>query len=146
MRLALEKMLAPATAAEPPDWRLNISVVFTSVEATMAALRRAAEMATQLGARITIVVPQVVPLPLPLSSPPVLLDFSERRFHTIASESPVETSVRLYLCRDARETLGNVLAPRSLIVVGSRKRWWPTHEKRLARWLRKRGHEVVVTE
>ena len=99
-----------------------------------------------MGARITIVVPQVVPYPLPLTSPPVLLDFNERRFHVIASESPVETRVRLYLCRDRGRRSGNVLAPRSLVVVGGRKRWWPTREKRLARWLRRAGHEVIFTE
>ena len=152
MRLALEKTLAPATTlpatieTELADSRLNICVVFTSVEATLAALRRAGDMAKLLGARITIVVPQVVPLPLPLTSPPVLLDFNERRFHVIASQSPVETSVRLYLCRDEWETLGNVLAPRSLVVIGSRRRWWPTRAKRLARWLQKAGHEVIVAE
>ena len=42
----------------------------------------------------------MVPYPLPLTSPPVLLDFSERQFRVLASQSPVETIVRIYLCRD----------------------------------------------
>ena len=64
----------------------------------------------------------------------------------IASDSRVETRVSIYLCRDLLEILQSVLKPHSLVVVGSRKRWWPTREKRLARKLRALGHQVVVTE
>jgi len=152
MLLALEKRLAPDSRspetpeAAPAESRLNISVLFTSVEATLAALRQAGDLASRLGARITIVVPQLVPFPLPLTCPPVLLDFNERRFRVIASQSPVETSVRLYLCRDQWDALGIALKPRSLVVVGSRRRWWPTAERRLAGRLRRAGHEVILTE
>jgi hypothetical protein len=76
----------------------------------------------------------------------MLIDFSERRFQQIAEESPVETTVQIYLCRDRTETLKSVLAPCSLVVVGGPKRWWPTREKTLARQLRRAGHEVVFTE
>lgn len=150
MAPALERFLSPLTrlpdrpAADPTESRLNISVVFTSVEATLRALREAGALANRLGARITLIVPQVVPYPLPLTSPPVLLDWNERRFRVIASESPVETAVNLYLCRDRMEILRMALKPGSLVVVGGRKRrWWPTSEERLARTLRRAGHEVV---
>ena len=152
MALAFERMLIPAVRQpSPPVERhegaqLNVTVVFTSVTATVHALRQAGALATRLGAHITLVVPQVVPYPLPLSSPPVLLDFNERRFSVIAAECPVETTVRLYLCRDPQETLQSVLQPHSLIVIGGRKHWWPTREKRLARMLRRAGHEVILEE
>jgi hypothetical protein len=152
MSLVLEKLLVPAAgspnrpAGEASESRLEISVVFTSVEYTIAALKKAAALANRLSARITLMVPQIVPYPLPLTSPPVLLDFSERRFRVIAAESPVETSVRLYLCRDRWETLNVVLKPRSVVVLGGRKTWWPTQEKTLARRLRRAGHEVIFAE
>ncbi len=76
----------------------------------------------------------------------MLTEFNERRFRVIASESPVETVVCLYLCRDRCETLARVLAPRSLVVVGGRKGWWPTKEKRLALRLSHAGHEVIFEE
>ena len=103
-------------------------------------------MASSLSARVTLLVPQVVPYPLPLETPPVLVDFSERRFRLIACQSPVETRVRIFLCRDRFEILNSVLSPRSLVVVGGRRRWWPTAERRLARKLRGAGHEVIFTE
>jgi hypothetical protein len=151
--LALEKLVLPAikeprrAEAVETDQRLNIAVIFTSVESTMAALRKAGTLATSLGARITLLAPQVVPLPLPLESPPVLLEWNEKRFRDIASQSPVETTVRLYLCRDSVETLKGALPPKSLVVIGGPKRCWPfNREKRLAKSLRRAGHEVIFTE
>jgi hypothetical protein len=152
MLFAIEKVLVPAAAhpkqpaAIEADRRLNISVVFTSVEATLAALKEAGALARSLSARITVVVPQVVPFPLPLETPPVLLDFNERRFRQIAAQSPVETAVQIYLCRDGVATLMKVLTPSSLVVIGGRRRWWPTRERSLVRRLRKAGHEVVYKE
>jgi len=153
MSLAFEKVLAPwqgypsPPVSEEPAPGLNIAVVFTSVAPTLAALKKAGALASGLGGRITLLVPQVVPYPLPLTSPPVLLDWNERRFRVVARESHVETRVVLYLCRDRLETLTAVLTLHSLVVVGGRKRWWwPTSEERLARELRRAGHEVIFTE
>jgi hypothetical protein len=152
MALALEKIIAPVTGVPARPFReetgskLDISVVFTAVDATLAALKEAGNLAGSLGARITLIVPQIVPYPLPLTSPPVLVDFNERRLRVIASNCRVETRVSIYLCRNSLETLQSVLKPHSLVVVGSRKRWWPTADKRLARKLRRLGHRVIVTE
>ena len=152
MSLALEKTLAPAPARpeNPPsgetNHRLEVFVVFTSVDLTLHALQQAGVLAERLESRIMLVVPQVVPYPLPLASPPVLLDFNERRFSVLASQSPVETTVCIFLCRDRWEALQLALKPRSLVVIGGRKGWWLRPEKRLARQLRRAGHEVVLVE
>ena len=129
-----------------PESRLNVSVLFTSVEATTAALRTAGALATRLGGHITLLVPEVVPYHLPLNKPAVLHDWNERRFRVLAAESPVETTVRFYFCRDRDETLASVLKPHSLVVLGGKKHWWPTSESRLAKRLRRLGHEVILTE
>src|ERR1700685_3621814 len=148
MALALERMIAPVTGVPAPrfteetDSKLDISVVFTSVDATLTALKEAASLANSLGGRITLIVPQIVPYPLPLTTPPVLVDFNERRLRVIASQCRVETRVSIYLCGDPLDILQSVLKPHSLVVVGSRKRWWPTAEKRLAKKLRRFGHQV----
>jgi hypothetical protein len=144
MTLALQKLLDPA--AGESESRLNLDVVFTSVEPTLAALKTAGALARRLNARITLVVPQIVPYPLLLKTPPVLIEFNERRFRIIASQCPVAVTVRIYLCRDTAETLAGVLKPDSVVVLGGRRRWWPTAEKRLARKLRRVGHKVIFTE
>jgi len=152
MSLAIERSLRPATGhpALPigveADQQLNIAVVFTSVDPTLAALKEAGNLANSLGARITLVVPQVVPFPLPLETPPVLLEFNENRFRVMASESPVETGVQVYLCRDRFETLAAVLKPGSIVLIGGRKRWWPTKDEALAQQLRRAGYEVLFKE
>ena len=152
MAPAIEKILKSATGhpARPTgveaDQQLNIAVVFTSVESTLAALKEAGNLASSLGARIKLVVPRVVPHPLPLETPPVLVDFNENRFRVMASESPVETSVQIYLCRDRFETLTGALKPGSIVVLGGKKRWWPTKDEVLARRLRRAGYEVLFKE
>jgi len=152
MALELERMISPVTGVparpftEETDSKLDISVVFTSVDATLAALKEAGNLASALGGRITMLAPQIVPYPLPLTSPPVRVDFNERRLRVIASNCRVETRVSIYLCRDPLETLQAVLKPHSLVIVGSRKSWWPSAEKRLARKLRHLGNQVVVIE
>ena len=150
--LVFEKVLFPGigeskpAAGNVPGPSLQVIVVFTSVDATIAALRRAGSLPGCLTTFITLVVAQEVPYPLPLNSPPVLLEFNERRFRTIAGASPAETTVQLYLCRDRWEALKAVLKVRSLIVVGGRRSWLPTAEKRLVRKLRRAGHDVIFME
>jgi len=152
MSLAIEKLLAPRTGhptrpvREETDQKLNIAVVFTSVESTLSAMKEAGRLANSLGARITLMVPQVVPYPLPLETPPVLVEFNEHRFQVIASECLVETGVQIYLCRDRLEMLLATLSPNSLVVVGGRKKWWPTSERLIARRLRQAGHKVIFVE
>jgi hypothetical protein len=133
-------------AGEDAESRLNIVVVFTKVDSTLAALRKAGSLANSLGARITLVVPEVVSYQLPLNQPPVMHDWNRRRFRVLAENSPVETSVRFYLCRDRDETLAKMLKPHSLVVIGTKRRWWPTSEGRLAKKLQKAGLEIILVE
>jgi hypothetical protein len=152
MALVFEKPLGPwpleprAPDAKPLESSLSIAVVFTSVEGTLAALRKAGDLARNLNASIHVIVPQIVPYPLPLTSPPILLDFSERRFRIIAGEATVQTTVRIHLCRDRLDMLKAELPPGSIVVLGTRKTWWPNADRRLALKLRRTGHEVIVAE
>jgi hypothetical protein len=137
--------------ASPPgtnesDRELEITVIFTSAEATVAAIDRAGALLNGLNGRISLVAAQSVPYPLPLERPPVLLDFNKRRLIEIASESPVKTTVHLYLCRWRMETLASVLKPGSVVVIGGRKRWWLTWERSLARKLECSGFPVIFLE
>lgn len=151
MSLVYKRLMVPATRRSEPGAGkgrsdLAVAVVFTSVDATVEALRTAGALANRLNARIDLLVPQIVPYHLPISSPPVLLDFTEKRFRVMASESPVETTVHIYLCRDRLEALIQVLRPNSLVVIGDGKSWWRTAENRMAKQLRRAGHEVIMVE
>jgi hypothetical protein len=110
------------------DRRFELSVVFTSFDATIVALKMAAALASGLTARIALVVPQVVPYPLPLENPQVVLEFTQKRLGEVVSDIPVETTIRHYLCRDRLVTLSAVLKPGSIVVIGARKKWLPTRK------------------
>ena len=121
-----------------------LTVIFTSPAPTLAALRAARRLMREHGAPVRLVVMLPVPYPLPLASPPVPLEFTERRVRGFVSQSPVATKVELYLCRDRREALRDFLKPGSLVVLGSERHWWGGgRERKLARWLQADGHSVV---
>ena len=123
----------------------GVTVLFTSPKPTLAALRTARRLTRDDGAPVRLLVLLPVPYPLPLSSPPVPLKFTERRIRQLALKASVETKVELFLCRDRREALRQFLKPRSLVVVGGQWRWWwRGPEQRLAQWLQEHGHSVVL--
>ncbi len=130
-------------AADTPGRRLEVVVLHTTTPGTLHALGTAAGLANGLGARIRLLVPQVVGYPLPLNAPPVPAEFTERRFRTIAAGAAIETRIDLRLCRDRWETLKSALGVQSLVVLGGRRRWWPTSETWLAARLRRLGHRVI---
>ena len=137
--------------ASPPgtnesEGKLEIAVIFTSADATVAAIDRAGALLRGLNGHISLVAAQSVPYPLPLERPPVLLHFNKQRLIDIAGESPVDPTVHLYLCRWRSETLASALRPGTVVVIGGRKRWWPTWEKSLARKLRRAGFTVIFLE
>lgn len=136
--------IGPAPAGVTGDRRLEVNVLCTSAPATVKAMEKAVEFARGLNARLHLLAAQQVCYAVPLEASPIAMEFQEARFRKIAQASGVEARVDIFLCRDAKQTFSRNLRPHSLVVLGSPKRWWPTREERLARHLRRSGHEVVV--
>jgi hypothetical protein len=128
------------------DRKLDLQVIFTDLPKTAAALATARTMARDLRARITLIVAQVVPYPLPLAAPPVPVVFTERVLESLGNQGDVDdTAVEIYLCRDRNEAIRRALPPDSVVIVGARKRrWWPCWERQLTGLLRHDGRRVVV--
>ena len=129
-----------------PKVRPSVYVVFTSIDWTLKALEKARELAKPLDANIVVVAAQVIPFPLPLDRPPVPMEFIVKRFEERSNEFPERTRVIAYLCRNPLEALKHILHRNSPVVIGIRKRWWPTHEKKLAQKLRSAGYPVSLVE
>jgi hypothetical protein len=142
----------PPFAQHLPDGsegRLEVNVIFTNPQATAAALECAVSLAQDLGAVIRLRAGIMVPFPLPLDQPPVSTAFTERMLSDLVSRLDAdgfERTVDLYVCRDWRETLLQILHPDSPVVIGSSGRWWPTAENRLVKALRSKGHRVIVAD
>lgn len=144
MKLAVH-VSAPVSAPEVLNPDLEVNLVFTQVPGAVKSLDVACGLAQGLGARVTVHVAQVIPYPLELKAPQVQVHFAEQQLLAMAGEQPVETNIRIYLCRDLTETIRQVLKPDSVVIVGGRKRWWPTREHRLAKALRRDGHRVILS-
>jgi len=138
------------TGEHPPPgednrWEKAI-VLFTTHVGTVAALKTASRLRANPGARPKVLVLYEVPYTLPLDKRALPEGFLEDQLRALRRDFPEEISVQIHLCRLARQGVREVLPPHSLIVMGGRKRWWPTAEQWLARRLRKDGHEVVFAE
>ena len=135
--------LVEGTSAEP----LEVNVIFTELEATAAALKAAESFARELGARICLRAGLVVPVQLPLDQPLVSVEFLEKALRDLVNRSvagELERTIHLYICRDWMDTLSEVLKPDSVVMIGARKRWWPTSTSRLARAFRANHGRVIV--
>jgi hypothetical protein len=129
-----------------PAGQLEVNVIFTEPEETLAALKTAGELAANLRARIRLVAPQAVPFSFPLTSPPIAVEFTRKLLLELACQGlqgPIEITAHLYLCRDKLDTLAQILRPKSLVVIGG-KHWWRTDAGYFARMLRSVGHHVIV--
>ncbi|HEY3132828.1 MAG TPA: hypothetical protein VGL91_25475 [Acidobacteriota bacterium] len=141
--LGYSSSLASAAPTAGPDAGLEVNVIFTTTEGTLAALKAAARLTTYLNARIRLIMLQAVPHRLPLERPPVSIEFTVQRICDLASAAGVESDALLVLCRDERRTLIEFLKSKSLVLLGGRKLLWPTREQRLAGLLKQHGHDVI---
>jgi hypothetical protein len=125
---------------------LEVFVIFTDAPGALSALQLAEGLAHKLEAQIRLLMPYEVPYPLPLTKPPVPVEFLEGQLRDLAGKTELEVTAHIYLCRDKKRTLECILGLDSLIVVGGKKRWWPTPGQKLAQSLQKGGHHVIFAE
>jgi hypothetical protein len=143
---ALSPVFSAPPTTEATCSRRAVTVIFTSVESTLAALKKGATLASRLGSHVTLLVPEVVPYPQPLTTSLAQQDLSEKRFGELLKDSSVDATVQIFLCRDQLEAVNALPNPGSIVVVGGPKRWWATDEKHLADMLCGAGHEVIFEE
>ena len=125
--------------------RFRIHVLFTTFEDTRIALQRATELASGLDAEVFLIVTPIVPFPLPLDQPPTSVDFARQQIGLLADSVDRDIEGAVYLCRDPDRLLARVLPPHAVIFIGAHGNWPFTKSRRLARTLRRRGHQVITT-
>ena|SRR5690242_4902485 len=125
---------------------LHVCVPFTTSVLTRAALNAAAALTRNLGARLTLMSVLIVPFPLPLERPAVSLNFVEHELQVVARDVELELDARVVIARDRPSAFLRAVSPGSLVVLATKKRWWPTRQLKLARLLARAGHSVALLE
>jgi len=130
---------------EPPprQSRCRVYIVFTDLKGSAAALEVAAELTANLEIDLAMVAVQTVPFVLPLSDPPVSLDFKMCQLRDLIKSTGLQVQATIYLCRDDTETLLRILPPAALVVMGMKKSRLPSRAKYLAGVLERHSHQVL---
>jgi hypothetical protein len=140
----------PASSAEGNgNHGMEVIVIHTNDRGTQSALKTAGGLAYDLGARIKLIALQGVHWSLPLTRPSVPVRWTEQRLFDLvcAAASPqLDTDIHVYLCRHKQKALLNVLHPKSLVVIGHKKTWWPSQATRMAAMLERAGHRVIYAD
>jgi hypothetical protein len=135
--------LAQHTPSESP---LDLVVPYTSPAPTARALAAAAELARGFEAAVTLMAVYVLPYPSPLECQDGIRKRLEAELTAVARTSPVPVRVQLVFARDRADAYIGLLQRHSLVVIGTKDRWWRTREERLARRLTAGGHSVAVVK
>jgi hypothetical protein len=126
---------------------LSLTVIHTTADGTLAALKAAASLAKNLDERLGLIMTEVVPFRLPLEQPRRSVEFLKQLQEGLVAQAGLKSKeilVQICVCRDTREALGRLLPTPSLVVLGGRRNWWPSREQRLETFLSRLGHQVVL--
>jgi hypothetical protein len=125
---------------------LPVCVPYTTSDLTRAALTAAVGLTRNLGARVSLVAVLIVPFPLPLDRPAVSSRLVEHELQAVARDIELELDAHVVIARDREEAFHRAISPGSLVVLATKKRWWPTPQAKLARLLACAGHSVALLE
>ena len=147
LRDSAQLPLAEIQARECP---LELVVPYTNAALAARALAAATELARGFEAAVTLMAVHVLPYPSPLECQEGIRKRLEAELTAVARTSPVSIRVKLVFARDRADAYLGLLRRRlelrrqSMVVIGTKDRWWPTREERLARKLTVAGHSVAI--
>jgi hypothetical protein len=131
------------------DSRFHLTVIATTREGTLAALKTAATLSKSIGAPITLAMIEVLRLNLPLDLPRFMIEFFEQRAFALISDAGIrdqEVTVQIWFCRDRKKGLRQALSSQTLAVVGGTRHWFRRDEQRLEAWLCRQGYPAIFAD
>ena len=141
-RLSFPARPAPAQHDDP----VCFVIPYTHPSITREALAAAASLTGGLSARVLVAAVHVVPFPADLHFPELVRIHLEARLAELAAESPVAVEPVVVLARSEEEGIACIAPRGATVIIGARKRLWPTRERRLALRLKRSGHSVAVLD
>jgi hypothetical protein len=122
----------------------EVTVIFTTPDATIAALRVVATLGRSWNAPIRLIAQQPPTYAVPQDGPPVRNPVESPAFHArLTGEINARVDVLVCVTRRVADLARALLRRGSLVVIGGRHSWWPTRPERLRRTLEAQGHIVV---
>ena len=118
---------------------LQVFVPYTCPELTKAALAQAATLTRNLGAHITL-------FAVHLEKQGAAVGSLEKMLAGMAQSAGARADVRIDFAGDPGLGCTQTLPPHSLVVMATKKRWWPTAQMKLAQALARAGHSVALLE
>ncbi len=139
----------PSEAETPADSMpkvADISVIYTTADETLAALRAAEELARPLKRLVRLIDFRVVQVGAPVEAPTGRSPIATNGLLDRLQAEGIDVQAEVYVCRDVRCAIPRVFTTHSLVVLGGRHRWWPTRTERLRQILERRGHFVLLVD
>jgi hypothetical protein len=136
----------PLAEVDRPEHPFELVVPYTDPAPTARALAAATELARGFEAAVTLMAVYVLPYPSPLECQEGIRQRLEAELTAVARTSPVRIRVKLVFARNREDAYLGLLTRQSLVVIGTKDRWWRTPEERLARRLTAGGHSVAVVK
>ena len=138
---------APRRYVTAPVRITELNVIFTTLRGTLVAMRAAAALSRVSGATVRLIDPRPVHVPLraagyALAAAPDT-SVEEREREQVIATAGVPVEVQVYVCGHPSNATRAALRPRSLVILGGRRSWWPTPLERLRRMLESQGHAVL---
>ena len=128
-------------ACEDP---LDLVVLHADPKLTAHAVSAALKLANGFAAEITLLAVHVVPYPAPLECQEGVRQCLEEELSAVARATHASLNINVVFARDREEICLDLLRHKSLVVMGTRDRWWRTSEERFARTLAAHGHSVAL--
>ncbi|HEV3200805.1 MAG TPA: hypothetical protein VGZ73_23040 [Bryobacteraceae bacterium] len=123
---------------------LEIVVPYTEWSLTQAVLERTDGLTAGLNAKVMLVAIHTVPYPAVFECQAAVHTYLVEQLVELASQCPLSVEPQVVLARSRVDGFRHVLSDRSLVLVGTRKRWWRTREEILARALARDGYNVAL--
>jgi hypothetical protein len=139
-----DSVRSPLAEIERPERPLELVVPYTSPALAAQALSAAVELARGFDVAVILMAVYVLPYPSPLEFQEGIRRRLEAELTAVARTSPAQIRVKLVFARDREDAYLGLLKRHSLVVIGTKDRWWRTREEHLARRLTAAGHSVAV--
>ena len=140
----LDEAGLPAVESNRREHPLDLVVPYINTALTTRALAAALKLAEGFHAEVTLMAVHVLPYPAPLECQEGIRERMEAELAAVARTTSASLNVKLVFARDREETYLTMLRDKSLVVIGTKDRWWRTSEERFARKLAAHGHSVAV--